>query len=54
MHEKKAKNRGFGPKTAKFGPKYAFWSFWAKFWPSDPLVKTKTNANGLSMWFSDM
>ena len=37
--------RLFGPKTAKLGPKYAFWSFSAKYWhfgPFRPMPVQKT------------
>ena len=48
------KNWILGPKTAKFGPKLAFWAkyrhfcpIWSKAWP-------KNDANKLSRWFSVM
>ena len=48
------KNWILGPKTAKFGPKLAFWAkyrhfcpIWSKAWP-------KNDANKLSLWFSVM
>ena len=48
------KNLISGPKTAKFGPKLAFWAkyqhfcpIWSKAWP-------KNDANKLSRWFSVM
>ena len=49
------KNKIIGPKKAKFGPKYAFWSFRAKYWPFWQIQchDQKNNANGVPRGFSD-
>ena len=45
--------RIFGPKTAKIGPKYAFWSFWAKYCHFLHILsnaRPKTNLNKVPRW----
>ena len=44
----------FWPKKAKFGPKYAIWSFWAKYWHFWPIWShawPKNNANKVPRCF---
>ena len=44
------KHYDFWPKTAKFGPIYAFLVILGKF---DPMSAQKNNANKVAGWFSD-